>query len=89
MVGPAISFFGTIMRVALLQKVACRRGNSIGLHAMSTRMPAIVPVKGTPEFQRSSNQRKRLEMRFAHLKVHHGFERIPAPLRRAIRIDTS
>src|ERR1700742_2240976 len=31
-------------------------------------------LKGTPEFQRSSNARKKVEMRFAHLKVQHGFE---------------
>jgi len=29
---------------------------------------------GTPE--RSSNARKKVEMRFAHLKVQHGFERM-------------
>jgi transposase len=33
-------------------------------------------LKDTPEFERSSNQRKKAEMRFAHLKVHHGFERM-------------
>ena len=33
-------------------------------------------LKHTPEFVRSSNQRKKAEMRFAHLKVHHGFERM-------------
>jgi hypothetical protein len=33
-------------------------------------------VKGTPEFERSSNARKKVEMRFAHLKVQHGFERM-------------
>jgi hypothetical protein len=33
-------------------------------------------LKGTPEFQRSSNERKKIEMRFAHLKIHHGFERM-------------
>jgi hypothetical protein len=33
-------------------------------------------LKGTPEFERSSNARKKVEMRFAHLKVHHGFERM-------------
>jgi hypothetical protein len=32
-------------------------------------------LKGTPEFERSSNARKKVEMRFAHLKVQHGFER--------------
>src|ERR1700742_3109249 len=31
-------------------------------------------LKGTPEFERSSNARKKVEMRFAHLKVQHGFE---------------
>src|SRR5215471_7873764 len=33
-------------------------------------------LKDTPEFERSSNQRKKAEMRFAQLKVHHGFERM-------------
>jgi transposase len=33
-------------------------------------------LKGTPEFEQSSDQRKKAEMRFAHLKVHHGFERM-------------
>jgi len=31
---------------------------------------------GTPEFERSSDERKKVEMRFAHLKTHHGFERM-------------
>jgi len=30
----------------------------------------------TPEFEQSSDERKRVEMRFAHLKVHHRFERM-------------
>ena len=33
-------------------------------------------LKGTPEFEQSSNARKKVEMRFAHLKVHHRFERM-------------
>jgi transposase len=33
-------------------------------------------LKGTSEFERSSNERKKVEMRFAHLKIHHGFERM-------------
>jgi transposase len=33
-------------------------------------------LKGTPEFGQSSDQRKKVEMRFAHLKVHHRFERM-------------
>jgi len=33
-------------------------------------------LKGTPEFGRSSHARKKVEMRFAHLKVQHGFERL-------------
>ena len=33
-------------------------------------------LTGTPEFDRSSNQRKKIEMRFAHLKTHHRFERM-------------
>jgi hypothetical protein len=30
----------------------------------------------TPEFDRSRDERKRVEMRFAHLKTHHRFERM-------------
>ena len=33
-------------------------------------------LAGTPEFEKSSNQRKKVEMRFGHLKTHHGFERM-------------
>ena len=33
-------------------------------------------LKSTPEFERSSNARKKVEMCFAHLKVQHGFERM-------------
>jgi transposase len=31
---------------------------------------------GSPEFDKSRDERKRVEMRFAHLKTHHGFERL-------------
>jgi hypothetical protein len=30
----------------------------------------------TPEFERSRDERKKVEMRFAHLKTHHRFERM-------------
>ena len=30
----------------------------------------------TKAFARSRDERKRVEMRFAHLKTHHGFERM-------------
>jgi hypothetical protein len=33
-------------------------------------------LTATPEFERSSNARKKVEMRFAHLRVQHGFERM-------------
>jgi transposase len=33
-------------------------------------------LKGTPEFDRSRDERKKVEMRFAHLKTHHRFERM-------------
>ena len=33
-------------------------------------------LKGTSEFERSSDERKKIEMRFAHLKTHHRFERM-------------
>jgi transposase len=33
-------------------------------------------LKATPEFEQSSDARKNVEMRFAHLKVHHRFERM-------------
>jgi len=31
---------------------------------------------GTPEFDQSRDERKKVEMRFAHLKTHHRFERM-------------
>jgi transposase len=33
-------------------------------------------LKATPEFEQSSDARKKVEMRFAHLKIHHRFERM-------------
>jgi transposase len=33
-------------------------------------------LMGTPEFDKSRDERKRVEMRFAHLKTHHHFERM-------------
>ena len=33
-------------------------------------------LMGTPEFAKSRNERKKAEMRFAHLKTHHGSERM-------------
>jgi hypothetical protein len=33
-------------------------------------------LTGTHEFERSSNERKKVEMRFAHLKVQHRFDRM-------------
>jgi hypothetical protein len=33
-------------------------------------------LMGTPAFERSRDERKRVEMRFAHLKTHHRFERM-------------
>ena len=33
-------------------------------------------IMGTPEYERSRDERKRVEMRFAHLKTHHRFERM-------------
>jgi transposase len=33
-------------------------------------------LMGTPEFAKSRNERKKVEMRFAHLKTQHGFERM-------------
>ena len=33
-------------------------------------------LTGTPEFNRSRDERKKVEMRFAHLKTHHRFERM-------------
>jgi DDE family transposase len=33
-------------------------------------------LMGTPEFDKSRDQRKKVEMRFAHLKTHHRFERM-------------
>ena len=33
-------------------------------------------LMGTKGFLKSRDERKRVEMRFAHLKIHHGFERM-------------
>jgi hypothetical protein len=33
-------------------------------------------LAGTKRFLKSRDERKRVEMRFAHLKIHHGFERM-------------
>jgi hypothetical protein len=33
-------------------------------------------LMGTKDFLKSRDERKRVEMRFAHLKIHHGFERM-------------
>jgi hypothetical protein len=33
-------------------------------------------LMGTKAFLKSRDERKRIEMRFAHLKIHHGFERM-------------
>jgi len=33
-------------------------------------------LMGTPEFAKSRDERKKVEMRFAHLKTHHRFERL-------------
>jgi transposase len=33
-------------------------------------------LEGTPAFEKSRNKRKKVEMRFAHLKTHHRFERM-------------
>jgi Transposase DDE domain len=33
-------------------------------------------LMATPEFEKSRDERKRVEMRFAHLKTHHRFERM-------------
>ena len=33
-------------------------------------------LKDTPEFEQSRNERKKVEMRFAHLKINHRFERM-------------
>jgi hypothetical protein len=33
-------------------------------------------LMGTPQFEKSRDERKRVEIRFAHLKTHHRFERM-------------
>jgi transposase len=33
-------------------------------------------LMGTPEYERSRDERKKVEMKFAHVKSHHGFERL-------------
>ncbi len=36
----------------------------------------LATLAGTEAFQRSCNERRKIEMRFAHLKTHHGFNRL-------------
>ncbi len=36
----------------------------------------IIPHMDTPEFEQSRNESKKVEMRFAHLKINHRFERM-------------
>src|SRR5476649_254185 len=33
-------------------------------------------LMGTPQYEKSRNERKKVEMKFAHLKCHHGLERL-------------
>ncbi|NJM36205.1 MAG: hypothetical protein HC850_17615 [Rhodomicrobium sp.] len=33
-------------------------------------------LAGTPEFEQSANERRKVEMRFGHLKTHHRFDRM-------------
>jgi len=33
-------------------------------------------LMGTPEYEKSRDERKKVEMKFAHLKCHHGLERL-------------
>jgi hypothetical protein len=33
-------------------------------------------LAGTPEFEQSANERKKVEMRFGHLKTHHRFDQL-------------
>ena len=71
---PARAFWPLVPRPAVLplpaafKKIARDINEDARDHARS--------LKGTPEFDRSSHERKKVEMRFAHLKVHHAFERM-------------
>lgn len=58
----------TTMYARTVQKDRPRHQRSARNHTRS--------LKGTPEFERSSNARKKAEMRFAHLKGQHGFGRM-------------
>ena len=40
------------------------------------RQKGAVKLADTPAFEQSRDERKKVEMRFAHLKTHHGFERM-------------
>jgi hypothetical protein len=49
----------------------------VGAHHLSRKLQAIARRKmKTKAFARSRDERKRVEMRFAHLKTHHRFERM-------------
>ena len=44
--------------------------------ATSRTCPEARNRRGWPEFGKSRDERKKIEMRFAHLKTHHRFERM-------------
>jgi hypothetical protein len=48
----------------------------IGRPAFMRVRCCVRALMGTPEFEQSSDERKKIEMRFAHLKTHHRFERM-------------
>ena len=78
--GHAIRYFASVpnCRVRPLKPTCCpnmparRIARDVNEHA---RDVARRKMK-TKAFLKSRDQRKRVEMRFAHLKTHHGFERL-------------
>jgi IS5 family transposase len=52
------------------------RDSNILRHVNEEARDHVRALMGTPEFEQSSDERKKVEMRFAHLKTHHRFERM-------------
>ena len=61
------------VKVEVLSNVSVRK---VTRHVNEDARDYARSLKGTPEFEKSRDERKRVEMRFAHLKTHHRFERM-------------
>jgi hypothetical protein len=59
----------------LVQHIAAKQEARMTEH-QAEQPDDLATLAGTEAFQRSCNERRKIEMRFAHLKAHHGFNRL-------------